>query len=69
MVQDWATREDQRRSYELLARHVMPRYTGALFGVEAGHRQGVAYRARAEEAMKNAIEKAFEDRARQAVDI
>ena len=32
MVQDWATREQQRRSYELLARYVMPRYTGALAG-------------------------------------
>jgi limonene 1,2-monooxygenase len=60
MVQDWATREQQRRSYELLARYVMPRYTGALSGVEAGHRRGVEQRADAQVAMKQSIEQAFD---------
>jgi limonene 1,2-monooxygenase len=62
MVQDWATRENQRRSYELLARYVMPRYTGALAGVEAGHQHGVAYSREATSAMRQAIERAFEAR-------
>jgi limonene 1,2-monooxygenase len=64
MVQDWATREQQRRSYELLARYVMPRYTGALSGVEAGHRRGVEQRADAQVAMKQSIEQAFDARER-----
>jgi limonene 1,2-monooxygenase len=64
MVQDWATREQQRRSYELLARYVMPRYTGALAGVQAGHRTGVAESAESNAAMRTAIEKAFEARER-----
>lgn len=64
MVQDWATREQQRRSYELMARYVMPRYTGALAGVEAGHRTGVAEAVESSAAMRNAIEKAFEARER-----
>ena len=62
MVQDWATREQQRRSYELLARYVMPRYTGALAGVAAGHRRGVEQRVDAQVAMKQSIDQAFEAR-------
>ena len=64
MVQDWATREQQRRSYELLARYVMPRFTGALAGVEAGHHTGVLEAAESNNAMRHAIEKAFESRER-----
>ena len=64
MVQDWATREQQRRSYELLARYVMPRFTGALAGVEAGHHTGVVEAAESNNAMRQAIEKAFESRER-----
>jgi limonene 1,2-monooxygenase len=59
MVQDWATREQQRRSYELLSRYVMPRFTGALAGVDAAHRLGMAERTDSSEAMRQAIEKAF----------
>jgi limonene 1,2-monooxygenase len=62
MVQDWATREDQRRSYELLSRYVMPRYTGALAGVQAGHQHGVEYSREAQQAMRKAIETAFDAR-------
>jgi limonene 1,2-monooxygenase len=60
MVQDWATREQQRRSYELLARYVMPHFTGALVGVDAGHRLGVAQQVPAQQAMRASIERAFE---------
>jgi limonene 1,2-monooxygenase len=62
MVQDWATREQQRRSYELLARYVMPRYSGALDGVVAAHQHGVAHSQEALQAMRHAIDKAFEAR-------
>jgi limonene 1,2-monooxygenase len=62
MVQDWATREQQRRSYELMARYVMPRYTGGVAGVEAAHRLGMAERVQASQAMRAAIDKAFEAR-------
>jgi limonene 1,2-monooxygenase len=60
MVQDWATREQQRRSYELLARYVMPRYTGALSGVKTAHGLGMTERGVSQDAMRRAIETAFE---------
>ncbi|MFF7564089.1 LLM class flavin-dependent oxidoreductase [Streptomyces pseudovenezuelae] len=34
-VQDWASHEQMKRSFELLARYVAPRFTGALRGLEA----------------------------------
>ena len=34
---DWAPREKVLRSYELLARHVMPRFQGSLAGIEASN--------------------------------
>jgi len=40
----------------------MPRYTGALVGVEAGHQHGVDYSREAQQAMRQAIERAFEAR-------
>jgi limonene 1,2-monooxygenase len=63
-VQDWTTREEQRRSYELLARYVMPHYTGALAGVEAAHRHGMQERNATSAAARNAIEQAFRARER-----
>ena len=42
---EWATREQIHRSYELLARYVMPRFQGSLTGVEASN---AVARARAE---------------------
>lgn len=35
---EWAPREAVHRSYELLARHVMPRFQGSLAGIEASNR-------------------------------
>ena len=67
MAQDWATREQLLRSYELLARYVMPKYKGALLGVEAAYRHGVEHQGEATQAMRQSIERAFEDRER-AVD-
>jgi limonene 1,2-monooxygenase len=69
MVQDWATREQQRRSYELLARYVMPRYSGALAGVSAAHALGVAHRLESQTAMQHAIDQAFESRERPGVSV
>ncbi|MGH2519622.1 MAG: LLM class flavin-dependent oxidoreductase, partial [Chloroflexota bacterium] len=60
MAQDWATREDQRRSYELLAREVMPRYKGQLPGVEAAYARAVAHSAQSQGLVRDAIAKAFE---------
>jgi limonene 1,2-monooxygenase len=62
MVQDWASRAQQFRSYELLARYVMPRYKGALVGVKAAYQHGVEHSLEAQQAMKQAIERAFEAR-------
>jgi limonene 1,2-monooxygenase len=67
MVQDWTTREQQRRSYELLARHVMPRYKGGLVGVEAAYRHAADRRGELQQAMKQAIDKAFEARQQPSV--
>ena len=39
---EWADREAVRKSYELLARYVMPHFQGALVGLEASHRDAVA---------------------------
>src|SRR6266567_1908461 len=56
MVQDWATREQQLRSYELIARYVMPHFNGARAGVEAAYRHAVEHRLQAQQATKRAIE-------------
>ncbi len=61
MVQDWATRENQRRSYDLLARYVMPRFTGALGGVRTAHQHGVEHSMEAQAAIRRSIDKAFQD--------
>jgi limonene 1,2-monooxygenase len=34
-VEDWVSREKRMRSYELMARYVLPRYQGSLVGIEA----------------------------------
>jgi limonene 1,2-monooxygenase len=44
---EWATREQGLRSYELFARHVMPRYQGSLDGIIASN---AVARARSEQA-------------------
>jgi limonene 1,2-monooxygenase len=37
-VEDWAPRDKIHRSYELLARYVMPQFQGSLVGIEASNR-------------------------------
>ena len=51
-VQDWATREQQFRSYELLARYVMPRYKNAFVGVQAAYQHAAEHRSETEQAVK-----------------
>jgi limonene 1,2-monooxygenase len=36
-VEDWAPRDKIMRSYELLARYVMPRFQGSLAGIETSN--------------------------------
>ena len=36
-VEDWAPRDKLHRSYELLARYVMPRFQGSLIGIETSN--------------------------------
>lgn len=59
MVQDWASHDAQKRSYELLARYVMPRYSGALAGVQASYAHAVDIRDRSQQSSRQAIESAF----------
>ncbi len=67
MVQatEWATREQVFHSYELLARYVMPRFQGALRGLDASMAWSREKRATLEELRKAAIERARADYARQ----
>jgi limonene 1,2-monooxygenase len=37
-VEDWAPRDKIHRSYELLARYVMPQFQGSLVGIETSNR-------------------------------
>ena len=37
-VEDWAPRDKINRSYELLARYVMPRFQGSLVGIETSQK-------------------------------
>jgi hypothetical protein len=57
-----AERTKHLRSYELLARHVMPRSKGALAGVDSAYHHAMDNRLRAQQATKQAIDRAFEAR-------
>lgn len=55
---EWADRDAVRKSYELLARYVMPRFQGALVGLEASQRDAranaIALRQKSNEAIERA---------------
>lgn len=55
---EWAPRDSVLRSYELLARHVMPRYQGALAGIEASNAVARARSAQAGRERTAAVEAA-----------
>jgi limonene 1,2-monooxygenase len=58
LAHEWASWEATRRSYELLARYVMPRFQGSLAGVEASAKWAAGraqdFRARAAQAIEDA---------------
>lgn len=55
---EWATREQSLRSYELFARHVMPRYQGSLDGIMASNAVARARSAQAGRERTAAVEAA-----------
>ncbi|MGD9571578.1 MAG: LLM class flavin-dependent oxidoreductase [Thermoleophilia bacterium] len=55
---EWAPREKVHRSYELLARHVMPHFQGSLAGIEASNRVARARAGITGEQRTAAVEKA-----------
>jgi limonene 1,2-monooxygenase len=57
---EWATREKTNRSYELLARYVMPRFQDSLAGIQASNRWVRAHRDELYGRREASIERAFE---------
>ncbi|MQA00543.1 MAG: LLM class flavin-dependent oxidoreductase [Dehalococcoidia bacterium] len=66
MVQavEWADREAVRKSYELLARYVMPRFQGSLAGLEASQRAVAANSKAVRQLQIDAVERAKQAPAR-----
>ncbi len=58
-VHDWATREQIMKSFELLARYVMPRFQGSLVGLEASAAWARAHAERLAEERANALDQAY----------
>ena len=66
LAHEWADREKTLRSYELFARHVMPRFQGSLIGLEDSQRRCEARSRELRQAGDRAIEqahRAYETRA------
>ena len=63
---EWATREQIHRSYELLARYVMPRFQGSLAGIEASNAVARARSERVGQERTAAVETAQQDYERRA---
>ena len=61
---DWATREDTWRSYELFARYVMPRFQGSLDTIQASYDWTKANRSTIFSPNVGALKKAFDDAGR-----
>ena len=59
-VNEWASWEKTRHSYELLARYVMPRFQGSLRNLEASYSQAASHVAQTRHARRAAIEHAHE---------
>lgn len=63
---EWASREKTLKSYELLARYVMPRFQGSLVGIQTSYERSCAHSAELARARTAALERAhaaFESRA------
>jgi limonene 1,2-monooxygenase len=66
---EWANREKTHKSYELLARYVMPQFQGSLVGIEASYNRSVAHSQELFAARTAALERAhrtFEEKEEQA---
>ena len=66
MAHDWASREKTLKSYELLARYVMPHFQGSLVGLETSLRRSQAHSRELKAKVDQAIEtahKAYEEKA------
>jgi limonene 1,2-monooxygenase len=61
MAHEWASRERTLKSYELLARYVMPRFQGSLVSLEASLRRSEARSKDLKAAMDQAIEGAHRE--------
>jgi limonene 1,2-monooxygenase len=59
-VNEWASWEKTRHSYELLARYVMPRFQGSLRNLEASYSQAASHVAQTRSARRAAIEHAHQ---------
>jgi len=63
---EWASREKTLKSYELLARYVMPRFQGSLTGIEASYNRSVIHSRELFAVRTEALERAhrtFEEKA------
>jgi limonene 1,2-monooxygenase len=58
---EWADRDAVRKSYELLARYVMPRFQGALVGLEASQRDASTNATALRQKSNEAIERARQE--------
>jgi limonene 1,2-monooxygenase len=61
MAHEWASRERTLKSYELLARYVMPRFQGSLVSLEGSLRRSEARSKELKAAMDQAIEGAHQE--------
>jgi limonene 1,2-monooxygenase len=57
---EWTTREKILKSYELLARYVMPRFQGSLVGIESSYNRSVAHSSELWAARTEALERAHQ---------
>lgn len=63
---EWANREKTLKSYELLARYVMPRFQGSLVGIETSYSRSVAHSTELFAERTAAMEKAHQTYEQQA---
>jgi len=57
---EWTSREKVRKSYELIADYVMPRFQGSLAGLEGSNRRSRAISAELRDARETALEQAYQ---------
>jgi limonene 1,2-monooxygenase len=60
MAMEWTSREKVLKSYELLAKYVMPQFQGSTVGVQRSYRRAVENAPNSQAAQRQAIERAHE---------